>query len=91
MQIRAKEGRSGRAATCVTASKEGAVKFNVKKRTGMFMEGGRLDMWIKSNTKTADPYASSTPRGQPPNLKLFLMNVSAKLSCKQPVALVLKS
>jgi len=76
LQIRAAEGRGSRAATCITASKNGAVKFSVKKRTGMFMDGGRLDMWIKSNTKSSDPYASSTPRGQPPNLKIFLMNVS---------------
>lgn len=76
-QIRAaNEGRKGRTATCLTASKGGAVKFSVKKRTGMFMNNGRLDMWIKSNTKSRDPYASSTPPGQPPNLKLFLMNVS---------------
>lgn len=52
------------------------MKFSVKKRTGMFMNNGRLDMWIKSNTKSSDPYASSTPPGQPPNVKLFLMNVS---------------
>jgi hypothetical protein len=77
VQIRAAgEGRNGRTATCLTASKDGAVKFNVKRRTGMFMDGGRLDMWIKSNTKTNDRYASSTPRGQAPNLKIFLMNVS---------------
>jgi hypothetical protein len=76
LQIRAaNEGRDGRTATCMTASKEGAVKFSVKKRTGMFMDGGRLDMWIKSNTKSNDIYASSTPRGSAPNLKLFLMNV----------------
>jgi hypothetical protein len=42
----------------------------------MFMDGGRLDMWIKSNTKSNNIYASSTPRGTAPNLKLFLMNVS---------------
>ena len=77
LQVRAAgEGRAGRTATCLTASKDGAVKFSVKKRTGLFMDGGRLDMWIKSNTKSNSPYASSTPAGQPPNLKIFLMNVS---------------
>jgi hypothetical protein len=76
-QIRAAgEGRKGRTATCLTASKGGAVKFSVKKRTGLFSDGGRLDLWIKSNTKSSDPYASSTPPGQAPNLKIFLMNVS---------------
>jgi len=85
--IRAAEGRGERAATCLTASREGAVKFSVKKRTGMFMDGGRLDMWIKSNTKSNNPYASSTPRGQPPNLKIFLMNDDKTLYCAKEVML----
>lgn len=38
----------------------------------------RLDFWIKSNTKTNDPYASSTPPGKVPGMKVFLMNVSAR-------------
>jgi hypothetical protein len=41
----------------------------------MFIEGGRLVLWLKSNTKSLSPYASSTPAGLPPNLKIFLMNV----------------
>jgi hypothetical protein len=80
-QVRARgEGLNGGAATCLTSSRNGAVVFNVRDgfKPGYqpFAAAQRLDFWIKSNTKSADPYASSTPKGQPPPLKIFLMNVS---------------
>lgn len=33
---------------------------------------------IRSNTKSKDPYASSTPPGKLPALKVFMMNVSGQ-------------
>lgn len=89
MQVRAAgEGRAGRTATCWSASNGGAVKFSVKKRTGMFMDGGRLDLWIKPKPDAPGAATwSSTAAGVPPNLKLFLMNDDKTLYCAKEVML----
>jgi hypothetical protein len=42
-----------------------------------FTKGQYLFFSIRSNTQSKDPFASSTPPGKMPQLKVFLMNVSA--------------
>jgi hypothetical protein len=84
MQIQAAgEGLDGSTATCLTSSKGGAVVFTVRDgyKPGYqpFAKAERLDFWIKSNTKSSDVYASSTPKGLPPPLKVFLMSVSSRV------------
>lgn len=44
-----------------------------------FAKAQNLKFLIRSNTKSNDPYASSTPPGKLPELKLFMMNVSRGL------------
>jgi hypothetical protein len=50
-------------------------------RTGYqpFAKARTLRFDIRSNTQSDDPFASSTPRGRLPSLKLFMMNVSGRL------------
>ncbi|KAF8059424.1 erkB [Scenedesmus sp. PABB004] len=91
-QVRAKgEGLGGTAATCLTSSQNGAVVFTVREgfRPGYqpFASAARLDFWVKSNTKSADPFASSTPKGKVPPLKVFLMNDEKSLWCNAEVLL----
>jgi hypothetical protein len=87
-QLRAKgEGLAGGVATCATSSPGGAVVFWMRNGTQPgyqpFKGATSLDFWIKSNTKTNDPYASDTPPGKVPPIKIFLMHVSRReLGCQ---------
>jgi hypothetical protein len=77
------EGVDGSIATCATLSQNGAVKFNCRQcsRPGYqpFAKATSLQFDIRSNTKSNDEFASSTPRGKLPGIKLYLMNVSASV------------
>jgi hypothetical protein len=77
------EGLLGSNATCASLSKDGAIPFICREctRPGYqpFAKATTIQFWIRSNTKSADPYASSTPPGKVPELKMFLMNVSCCL------------
>jgi hypothetical protein len=77
------EGVDGSVATCATLSQGGAVKFNCRQcsRPGYqpFAKATSLQFDIRSNTKSDDEFASSTPRGKLPGIKLYLMNVSASV------------
>eukprot|EP00878_Enallax_costatus_P012255 GHUV01012800.1.p1 GENE.GHUV01012800.1~~GHUV01012800.1.p1 ORF type:complete len:217 (+),score=45.02 GHUV01012800.1:1126-1776(+) len=91
-QIRAPgEGLDGGYATCLSSSQNGAVVFAVREgyKPGYqpFAKASRLEFWIKSNTKSLDPYASSTPPGVPPPLKIFLMSDEKSLWCGKEVYL----
>lgn len=72
-------GKDG-VATCATLSEGGGVKFYCREcsRPGYqpFNDGKTLRFDIRSNTRSNDPFASSTPRGKLPGVKVFLMNVS---------------
>lgn len=85
------EGLDGSTATCLTSSKGGAVVFTARDayKPGYqpFAKAERLDFWIKSNTKSSDVYASSTPKGLPPPLKVFLMSDEKNLWCNKEVLL----
>jgi cullin-associated NEDD8-dissociated protein 1 len=85
------EGLNGGNATCLTSSKNGAVVLVVREgyRPGYrpFAKASRLDFWVKSNTKSLDPFASSTPPGQVPPLKVFLMNDEKSLYCNKEITL----
>jgi hypothetical protein len=74
------QGVDSSVATCTTLSQGGAVKFQCRQcsRTGYqpFAGAEALRFDIRSNTQSNDEFASSTPRGELPGLKLFLMNVS---------------
>lgn len=74
------QGVEGSTATCAVLSKGGGIKFWCREcaRPGYqpFSKAQSLQFDIRSNTKSSDPFASSTPRGELPPLKLFLMNVS---------------
>jgi hypothetical protein len=75
------EGVAGSVATCATLSDGGAVKFNCRQcsRPGYqpFAKAKTLQFDIRSNTKSSDEFASSTPPGELPGIKLFMMNVGA--------------
>jgi cullin-associated NEDD8-dissociated protein 1 len=77
------EGVDGSVATCATLSQGGAVKFNCRQcsRPGYqpFAKATSLQFDIRSNTKSDDEFASSTPRGKLPGIKLYLMNVIASV------------
>eukprot|EP00878_Enallax_costatus_P021026 GHUV01022243.1.p2 GENE.GHUV01022243.1~~GHUV01022243.1.p2 ORF type:complete len:126 (+),score=30.35 GHUV01022243.1:1107-1484(+) len=46
-----------------------------------FGKAQNLKFLIRSNTKSNDPWASSTPPGKLPELKVFLMNDDANTFC----------
>jgi cullin-associated NEDD8-dissociated protein 1 len=74
------QGVDGSTATCATLSEGGAVEFRCRQgsRPGYqpFAGAESLQFDIRSNTKSDDPFASSTPARELPGLKIFLMNVS---------------
>lgn len=74
------QGVDGSMATCASLSKGGAFKFYCRNcsRPGYqpFAKAKSLHFNIRSNTKSSDEFASSTPKGQLPPLKIFLMGVS---------------
>jgi len=84
------EGISGNA-TCGTLSKDGAIPFICRECTKAgyqpFANANILQFWIRSNTKSVDPFASSTPPGKLPGLKVFLMNDEKNLFCGAEVIL----
>jgi hypothetical protein len=53
-----------------------------------FAKARTLRFDIRSNTQSNDPFASSTPRGRLPSLKLFMMNVSQRHSWLEYVLLL---
>jgi hypothetical protein len=75
------QGVDGSTATCSTISQGGGVEFQCKQcaQPGYqpFAKAEVLRFDIRSNTNSNDEFASSTPRGELPPLKMFLMNVSA--------------
>ena len=75
------EGISGNA-MCGTLSKDGALPFICRGCTKPgyqpFANANILQFWVRSNTKSLDPFASSTPPGKLPGVKVFLMNVSER-------------
>lgn len=86
------QGVDSSVATCTTLSRGGAVKFQCRQcsRAGYqpFAKAKSLRFDIRSNTQSDDEFASSTPRGELPGLKLFLMNVSAILACSMHAAAI---
>jgi hypothetical protein len=74
------QGIGGSTGTCASLSQKGAVQFVCRQcsRPGYqpFAKAKALNLNIRSNTKSADPFASSTPVGELPVLKVFLMDVS---------------
>lgn len=74
------QGVAGSTATCATLSKGGGLQLKCKgcSRPGYqpFAKAKSLEFDIRSNTQSDDEFASSTPRGQLPPVKLFMMNVS---------------
>jgi hypothetical protein len=74
------QGVDSSVATCTTLSRGGAVNFQCRQcsRAGYqpFARAESLRFDIRSNTQSDDEFASSTPRGELPGIKLFLMNVS---------------
>jgi hypothetical protein len=79
------QGVAGSTATCATLSKGGGLQFKCKgcSRPGYqpFAKAKSLDFDIRSSTQSDDEFASSTPRGQLPPVKLFMMNVSDAWLC----------
>lgn len=77
------EGVDGTTATCSTISEAGGVEFQCKQcaKPGYqpFADAEVLRFDIRSNTNSNNEFASSTPRGELPPLKMFLMNVSVLL------------
>ena len=85
-------GIDGGAATCLSLSQGGALPFVCRNCTKPgyqpFARASRLDFWVRSDTNSSDPYASSTPPGKPPNdVKIFLMADEAKQYCGAEVKL----
>ena len=78
--LAAGQGVGGGTALCSSISQGGALAFICREcsRPGYqpFAKAQSLQMSIRSNTKSLDPFASSTPPGQLPPLKIFMMNVS---------------
>lgn len=74
------KGVDGSTATCSTISEGGGVEFQCKQcaKPGYqpFAKAEVLRFDIRSDTNSNDEFASSTPRGELPPLKMFLMNVS---------------
>jgi hypothetical protein len=75
------EGVFGGSAMCTTLSQGGSVPFICRNCTNEgyqpFGKAQVLQFWIRSNTKSSNQFASSTPPGRVPPLKMFLKNVSA--------------
>ncbi|KAF6266008.1 hypothetical protein COO60DRAFT_638698 [Scenedesmus sp. NREL 46B-D3] len=76
---------------CASLSKGGAISFVCKRCTQAgyqpFGKAKSLRFWIRSDTKSSNPFASSTPPGQLPPLKVFLMNHEKELYCGQEIQL----
>jgi cullin-associated NEDD8-dissociated protein 1 len=79
------QGVDGGNSVCGTLSKSGAMAFVCRScsRPGYqpFASAQTLNFFIRSNTKSADPFASSTPPGKLPALKVFLMNDDQNTYC----------
>lgn len=75
-----KQGIGGSTALCSTISQGGAIAFICRScsKPGYqpFAKAKSLQLSIRSNTQSLDPFASSTPPGELPQLKIFMMNVS---------------
>lgn len=74
------KGVDGSTATCSTISEGGGFEFQCKQcaKPGYqpFAIAEVLRFDIRSDTNSNDKFASSTPRGELPPLKMFLINVS---------------
>eukprot|EP00775_Hariotina_reticulata_P013960 gene13960-14074_t len=84
-------GYQGNAATCATLSQNGAIAFFCrgcsKEGYQPFTKGQYLFFSVRSNTQSKDPYASSTPPGKMPQLKVFLSNDDKSQFCNKDVVL----
>ncbi|WIA20876.1 hypothetical protein OEZ85_005223 [Tetradesmus obliquus] len=85
------QGVDGSVATCASLSQGGAFVFACRQcnATGYqpFAKARTLSFDIRSNTRSDDPFASSTPGGALPPLKLFMMNDEAETYCGAEVVL----
>jgi hypothetical protein len=73
-----KAGLKGSTAMCASLSEGGAVSFVCTECATPGYQPFAADavqFWIRSSTTSREPFASSTPPGQLPGLKLFLKNV----------------
>ncbi|KAJ9505556.1 hypothetical protein QJQ45_028036, partial [Haematococcus lacustris] len=70
-------GPTGGDATCMDITPGGGLTLRSRKahKTGFQPLKGarRIDFWIKPNSGSRDPFVSSTPDGQVPRLKLYVM------------------
>ena len=85
------QGRARGLAICGSLSKGGGIPLTCRECTKLgyqpFAKTKSLQFWIRSNTKSTDPFASSTPPGALPGLKVFLMNTEQELYCAVEVIL----
>ncbi|KAG1671486.1 hypothetical protein FOA52_003144 [Chlamydomonas sp. UWO 241] len=76
---------SGNGAACVSIAPGGGLSFRCREcdREGYqpFADATGVRMWIKPNSGGSDPYASSTPDGKIPGLKIYLLNEENKQYC----------
>ncbi|KAF6253155.1 hypothetical protein COO60DRAFT_1643399 [Scenedesmus sp. NREL 46B-D3] len=67
---------AGTPSTCLSISPGGGLGFKCRDcyKSGLqpFAGASAISFWIRSNTQSSDPFASSTPPGQAPDLKLIL-------------------
>lgn len=75
------QGVAGSNATCLSLTpKTGGLQFKCRQcsRPGYqpFAKAKSFEFDIRSNTQSSDKFASATPRGQLPPVKIFIMNVS---------------
>jgi cullin-associated NEDD8-dissociated protein 1 len=89
--LASEQGRAGGTAICGSLSEGGGVPFGCRQctREGYrpFAKARSLQFWIRSNTQSTHPFASSTPPGTLPGLKVFLMNTDQELYCAKEVVL----
>ncbi|WIA32859.1 hypothetical protein OEZ86_006034 [Tetradesmus obliquus] len=75
----------GAAATCVQLAKDGGLSFQVKQGAaeGLQPFGGvtAVQVWLASDARTDDPFETSTPKGQPVDLKVFILNFEFQKYC----------
>ncbi|WIA23970.1 hypothetical protein OEZ85_013605 [Tetradesmus obliquus] len=76
---------AGTPSTCLSISPGGGLSFKCREcyKAGFqpFAGASAISFWIRSNTQSSDPFASSTPPGQAPGLKLILQKQESGNYC----------
>ncbi|KAL6758139.1 hypothetical protein V8C86DRAFT_3025649 [Haematococcus lacustris] len=81
----------GTKSTCVSVAPKGGLSFRCRQcqRPGFQPFAGRtqLRFWIRPDTEDSDPFNTSTPAGEVPGLKLFIMQEELKQYCRNELVL----